>query len=284
MKQLLLLIFHLTCIILAAAVHSTPNELYSEFPTRTCPQKVLNVTREELEFVESYNVHMKRAERILLSRYLQKAKVYVEYGSGGSTELACYVENLAKIYTIESSQDWLDGLISSSECLKNSSRVVAVSVDIGKTKEWGNPVCEKLPNFILVNNSKLIPTSLIDENETIFTKDLNKPDCKEDPSKPWSAYPSAISSLPSDMIPDFILVDGRFRVACVLKILLTYGKSYPNVVIGFHDFFSRKYYHGILQFTEIVECTNDLAILKVKHDFDYEEVKKEFDRYVGIYD
>lgn len=63
---------------------------------------------------------------------------------------------------------------------------------------------------------------------------------------------------------DLVLIDGRFRVACCLKLFEQLGES---SVIAFDDFLNRKYYHIVLDYYDIVEQTtnNSLVILQKKH-------------------
>jgi hypothetical protein len=232
---------------------STPLELYYALPDRHCRQEVLlNVTPEELLFVEKFiDVPMLSSERILLTSYLKKSKIYLEYGPGGSAELACHIKNLEKIIIVDSrSQALTNRVVLGSDCLKeNSQKVLPIYVDIGRTREYGNPTRKH-----------------------------------EQLSKPWSAYPSIITSLPGEILPDFILINGRFRVACALKILLTYHKSHPDLVFAMHDFFVRKNYHAVLQFANIIDCIDELVILKGKTTMDYIKLTEEYDVYVKIYD
>ena len=62
---------------------------------------------------------------------------------------------------------------------------------------------------------------------------------------------------------DFILIDGRFRVACCLKL---FEQINENCIIAFDDFLERKEYHIILDYYTIVEQTknNSLVILQKK--------------------
>jgi len=64
---------------------------------------------------------------------------------------------------------------------------------------------------------------------------------------------------------DLVLIDGRFRVACCLKI---FKQINDNCIIVFDDFLNRKYYHDILNYYNIIDKTenNSLVILKKKND------------------
>ena len=62
---------------------------------------------------------------------------------------------------------------------------------------------------------------------------------------------------------DLILIDGRFRVACCLKC---YELINDECLIVFDDFLTRKYYHVVLNYFDIVDKTPDnrMVILKKK--------------------
>ena len=79
---------------------------------------------------------------------------------------------------------------------------------------------------------------------------------------------------------DFILIDGRFRVACALKC---FNLISDNCYIAFDDFLNRQYYHVILNFYNIIEKTKDnrMVILQKKRDVIVPEhlIRK----YEGIY-
>jgi hypothetical protein len=60
---------------------------------------------------------------------------------------------------------------------------------------------------------------------------------------------------------DFILIDGRFRVACCLKCLTVIN---DNCIIAFDDFLNRLEYHIVLDYCDIIDKTTDnrMVILK----------------------
>ena len=58
--------------------------------------------------------------------------------------------------------------------------------------------------------------------------------------------------------PDLVLVDGRWRVACICHVL----KTYPGAVLLVHDFTHRPEYHVVLALADIVEKTESLVWLK----------------------
>lgn len=60
--------------------------------------------------------------------------------------------------------------------------------------------------------------------------------------------------------PDLVLVDGRFRVACICNTLL----RYPNAVLLVHDFTGRPEYHSVLQIADVLETVDTLVRLRRK--------------------
>lgn len=75
-----------------------------------------------------------------------------------------------------------------------------------------------------------------------------------------------IRTLPNNV--DTILIDGRFRVACVLKL---YPYINKNTIIIFDDFLDRSYYHNIiLNYFNLIDYTSDksMAVLQKKINLD----------------
>jgi len=53
---------------------------------------------------------------------------------------------------------------------------------------------------------------------------------------------------------DFVMIDGRFRVACCLKCFSIINN---DCLIAFDDFLKRQEYHIVLKFYDIIEKTSD---------------------------
>ncbi len=92
-----------------------------------------------------------------------------------------------------------------------------IHVDIGPTKEWGKPVS-------------------MDEKDK------------------FPAYFQAI--IPHADQIDLCLVDGRFRVACLLQALLALPK---DAIVGMHDYRSRGYYHSVEEFARPIAEREDMT-------------------------
>jgi len=118
-------------------------------------------------------------DKIMFYNYLDKATVYFEYGSGGSTYQANARTNIAKIYSVESDMRWFNTLKEKIQ----SNKIVSFFNEMDtRPNTWGNPG----PN----SNA---------------TQRIN--------------YSNHILNLTRDeqLAIDLILIDGRFRVACCLK-------------------------------------------------------------------
>ena len=176
----------------------------------------------------------------VLKKYLNNSKYYLEFGSGGSTFLALSYPNIKRIISVESDYNWIKYL-SSWKIIRNSidgNKLSFIHIDIGKTKEWGFPV----------DNSKI--------------SEYYKYSCKVFENNPYNI--------------DLILIDGRFRVACVLKSIMEIKQ---DVIIMFHDYPERPHYHIIEKFLDIVETRDRLYIFKKKSNIDYNDLSETFENY-----
>lgn len=164
-------------------------------------------------------------DKDMFYRYLSKATNYFEYGSGGSTYEASLRDNLMKIYSVESDLVWHTKLKKS---INNKAVQFIYSEMYTKPDTYGNPG----------------PESSRDD---------------------WIKYSSQISYLDSrdSNVIDFILIDGRFRVACCLKC---FDLINSECFIAFDDFLNRYQYHIVLDYYDIIDKTADnrMVILKKK--------------------
>ena len=103
--------------------------------------------------------------------------------------------------------------------------------DIGPVKEWGNPASydhiRQWPNYI----------------STAWTE--------------WARRGT---------LPDLVLVDGRFRVACCLSVVVAFANgSRGNPLTLIHDFNDeRPQYRDVLEFFDLEEQEGSLAALRIK--------------------
>lgn len=188
-----------------------------------------------------YPFIMSDDEKKAFDEVIRKSGHYLEFGLGGSS-LRAIRKSKAKIYTVESSPEWIDQMrkylvLSYAE----RKRLVIHSVNIGPTGEWGYP---KSGN-----------------DERLF-----------------EGYSSSVFDRIDSKSIDLALVDGRFRVACTMKIIMScHGNK--NLKILIHDFWNRKQYHTVLKYLDVVKRVDTLGIFTIKDNVDIESVQNEFERY-----
>jgi protein O-GlcNAc transferase len=108
-------------------------------------------------------------------RLLEQATGYFEYGCGGSTAIANGMSNLLRITSVETDYEW------AKRVHEVCPDVNMIWVDIGPTKEFGQPVDETLRIG-------------------------------------WPRVPEVWTQ--ASQTYDLVLIDGRFRVACAALICL----------------------------------------------------------------
>lgn len=154
--------------------------------------------------------HMEPQGQALLNEHLCNAKVFLEYGSGGSSVLASGYP-LTRIYSVDSDRNFLRAVTEKVKAMgAPEDRYLPIFTDIGPTEAWGHP------------SSKLSATL-------------------------WPQYASNVWDVITerDEKPDLILIDGRFRVA---SFLISALMAPAGCVILFDDYFDRSSYHVVEQF------------------------------------
>lgn len=89
-----------------------------------------------------------------------------------------------------------------------------------------------------------------------------------EPTKPTviNMWLTIINNLPKEL--DTILIDGRYRIPATLLFLM----FYPNAIFIFHDFIERRYYHLLLNFINIEDFVDTLAICKIKSNINIRDL------------
>jgi len=165
----------------------------------------------------------------MIQHYSGVQGAYYEFGMGGSTHLACFfLPPAARLHAVDSSDEWVRKT-AADPCLKkmaSEGRAEFKHVDIGPLGPWGG-----LP---------------ADES----SKHL------------WQDYAASINTRKGAQV-DLILVDGRFRVACVLRGAL----AFPEATILVHDFWKPDHhvdYVQLLEVVDVLERTDTLLSLRLK--------------------
>ena len=80
-----------------------------------------------------------------------------------------------------------------------------------------------------------------------------------------------------NVVPDTILIDGRFRVACFLYSLL---RARVGATIIFDDYFDRPHYFVVERFFNVEEKSGRAGVFRVSKHFNVSELVPEYVRYI----
>lgn len=197
--------------------------------------KKIHVDVKAGDAVDTLNLNKKIAEstltltfpRLLREFYIKHAlssKLIVEYGSGSSTFFCAM--NEIPIISVESDLTFLNYLKSEiDQFTLNHTHVKLLHANIGNTKSLGYP-----------------------ENDTFIRL------FPQYATLPWKL------SLSQDVEPDLVLIDGRFRSACMLTTMVNIRK--PTKVI-FDDYVDRNYHQIIEQFVKPLEIIDRAAYFEI---------------------
>lgn len=188
------------------------------------------------------NPSFAKNDLLMFNKYLDKAKNYFEYGSGGSTYQASIKPNIKLIISVESDKEW-------HSIIKNNvkhSNFHYKFIDLKcKPKNWGYPsdLCDK---------------------------------------KIYKDYSNVISNIRKETanLLDLILIDGRFRVACALKCHSIINDNCKIIFDDFLD--RKQYhivlnYYDIIDKT----IDNRMVVLKKKKNKVPDDIIKKYENIAG---
>jgi hypothetical protein len=162
------------------------------------------------------------AEAEALGTALKGAEVVLEYGAGGTTLMAA--EMGKSVFTVESDRGWLAKLEAWTAAHPVRGRIVTHAVDIGRTGKWGRPI-----------------------GTAAFRR--------------WPAYAVSVWDRADFIAPDLVLIDGRFRVACLLTAAFRTARP---VVALVDDYADRPAYHGIEELLRPAAMHGRMAEFRLK--------------------
>lgn len=177
---------------------------------------------------------MSPAELELFTKSIPNKGKILEFGAGGSTQLF-FEKEAEHLYSVESDMEWLKKIATNPvvQTYLKYKKWSPLHVKIGPIKEWGAPV-------------------------------------SKDPEIVWLNYHQNIWASISDKEFDFVLVDGRFRVACICQTLLRCTSD--DYLIAVHDFWNRPEYHVVLNYLDLVDKADTLGIFKPKQNMPWKSV------------
>lgn len=144
------------------------------------------------------------AEGAHLRSAYEAAQVILEYGSGGSTVMAAELPGKL-IFSVESDPAWARSLQHYLDTVGLPSPAIIYYADIGPVGKWGRPV------------------------DTTHWEQFHR-------------YPGDIWKKRFFRHPDVVLIDGRFRAACLAMTRLNMTRP---VTVLFDDYAERQTYHAV---------------------------------------
>ncbi|WP_297772749.1 hypothetical protein [uncultured Roseovarius sp.] len=161
-------------------------------------------------------------EAAYLTSAYKAAQVILEYGSGGSTVLASEMPGKL-IFSVESDWLWAIRLQSHIDAQNMPSPATVYHADIGPTGTWGRPL-----------------------DNTHWAQ--------------FHKYPLSIWDEPFFRHPDVVLIDGRFRAACMMTVMTRITQP---VTVLFDDYTERRPYHVVEDWVRPRETTGRMAVFDV---------------------
>lgn len=134
--------------------------------------------------------------------HYQAARSILEYGSGGSTVMAAEMPG-KRVISVESDRIWARMLQDYLATIDTHSEVHLHVVDIGPVGKWGRPKTDAM-------------------------------------ARNYHMYPFSVWRRADFEHPDLVLIDGRFRPACMLAVA---ALARHRVTVLWDDYAGRPHYH-----------------------------------------
>lgn len=176
-------------------------------------------------------------EQLCLHAAISGRRHLVEYGAGGST-VAALSAGVGRIDTVEADAGWIDRLRARRDVTAAiaAGRLVVHAADIGPVGEWSFPTdpstTARWPDYAL---------------------------------RVWRELPDGGRGV------DAVLVDGRFRAACILAAIRHVRPGTPVIV---HDFWNRPEYAVVLPVVVPLLRAETLAILVAREPVDRQAIER----------
>lgn len=178
--------------------------------------------------------HMWPEEAELFQQLLAGAPSgYLEFGLGGSTLLAIR-HDIPAIVAVDSDKQWVAAVRNHAEISPRiaDGRATVLHADIGPVGKFGAPRSQafirRWPAYI---------------------------------QAPWAEWERR------NAFPDFVFVDGRFRVACCLSVVVAHalsGRQDGGPLVVMHDVLpERPSYAQVLEFFDVIEAVRTLQVMRV---------------------
>lgn len=171
---------------------------------------------------------------------LQGSTCYLEYGAGKTTMLAAKL-GVPDVISVESDASFLEEVVRSARAIAGGTNLHPVHADVGPTGAWGAPT-----------------------------------DAGAFASWPGYAQAGHARAAELDLRPDFVLIDGRFRVACLLATMLA---TEPGTAVLMDDYTGRSHYHVVEALAGPPELVHRAALFVVPDSFNVRDTAYALARY-----
>lgn len=170
---------------------------------------------------------------------ISRSKCYLEYGCGGSTIYACNAAKVSTVISVDTDNSWINNVRQSLS--ETTSQLFIEHVDLGDVGAWGTPITM---------------------------------DCYRDfwryTTAPWNIAKSI------GAVPDMVLIDGRFRVACFLYTLIA---ARVGTKIMFDDYFDRPHYFVVEEFCKVATQKGRAAVFIVDNQYNPMDLAATYAKY-----
>ncbi len=172
---------------------------------------------------------MRPRETALLTDLLRRSDRVLEFGAGGSTTLSMKL-GVVHLVSVESDASWIERIKADDRAAQaiEDGRLTMLRADIGPIGFMGGP-----------------------------GKGSTRDRWPDYARTPWA-------HLDARQL-DLILIDGRFRVACIMESIL---RASPRTLIAVHDFWDRPEYHCVLPFLDEIDRRQTLGVFRVAAELD----------------
>jgi hypothetical protein len=199
---------------------------------------MLNLSWGE-EHVMSTRPHMDSDGLIFFQDQLSRSSCYLEFGCGGSTVYACNDAKVKTVISVDTDPKWIEKI--RSETSSSDVDLYMDHIDLGKVGNWGTPkTADRYRDFWKYSSS------------------------------PWR------KAAELHVVPDTVLIDGRFRIACFLFSLLT---ARAGTTIIFDDYCERPHYFVVENFCSLDRKVGRAGVFCVSKQFNVSELVSEYARY-----
>ena len=174
---------------------------------------------------------------------LANAHCFLEYGCGGSTAYAVNKTDLKAVISVDTSLEWLEKVARSLSGPKG--RVLLKHCDLGPVGDWGAPLNR-------------------DRSEHFWRYMV----------APWEIAKK------HNLVPDVVLIDGRFRVASFLYSLLS---ARAGTTILFDDYLDRPQYFVVERFCRLKEQHGRMGVFQVQHEYAVPDIVSAIAEYATVW-